>query len=51
MSIDCSGPYEQTMSGNLYIIRFIDLCSGYHECFPTADKSTDTIIHLLLEEI
>ncbi|CAC5402494.1 unnamed protein product [Mytilus coruscus] len=45
------GPYPTTMSGNRYIIGFIDLYSGWPEAFSVATKSTDNVAHLLIEEI
>ena len=46
-----SGPYPTSLSGNKYIIAFIDLYSGYPEAFPVPDKSADNVVHLLIEEI
>lgn len=51
LSIDFQGPFVQTRSHNRYILCFMDQYSGWLECFPTHDKSTDTVINLLLEEI
>ncbi|CAC5360921.1 unnamed protein product [Mytilus coruscus] len=48
---DLSGPYLTTMSGNRYIIGFIDLYSGWPEAFSVTTKSTDNVAHLLIEEI
>ena len=39
------------MSGNKYIVSFIDLFSGYPEAFACPDKSTQTIAHLIIDEI
>ena len=49
--LDLSGPYPTTMSGNKYIIGFIDLYSGWPEAFAVPDKSADNIAHLIIEEI
>ena len=38
------------MSGNKYIIGFIDLYSGWPEAFSVPAKSTDNVAHLLIEE-
>ncbi|CAC5422638.1 unnamed protein product [Mytilus coruscus] len=51
VGVDLSGPYPTTMSGNRYIIGFIDLYSGWPEAFSVATKSTDNVAHLLIEEI
>lgn len=51
VGLDLSGPYPTSLSGNKYIIGFIDLYSGYPEAFPVPDKSADNIVHLLIEEI
>jgi hypothetical protein len=46
-----SGPYPTSLSGNKYIISFIDIYSGWPEAFPVPDKSANNIVHLILEEI
>ena len=51
VSLDLSGPYPQSASGNKYIVAFVDWYSGWPEAFPTTDKSAATISSLLLEEI
>ena len=51
IGLDLSGPYPQTLSGNRYIISFIDLYSGWPEAFAVPDKSAENIAHLLIEEI
>lgn len=51
IAIDLSGPYPETLSGNKYIIGFIDHFSGYPEAFAVKDKKAETIAHLLIEEI
>ncbi|CAC5412398.1 unnamed protein product [Mytilus coruscus] len=51
VGVDLSVPYPTTMSGNRYIIGFIDLYSGWPEAFSVATKSTDNVAHLLTEEI
>ena len=51
LSLDLSGPYRKTLSGNIYIATFVDIYSGWPEAFPIPDKNADTIINLLLEEI
>ena len=50
-AIDVSGPYPTSLSGNKYIVSFIDLFSGYPEAFVCPDKSAQTIAHLIIDEI
>ena len=51
IGIDVSGPYPTSLSGNKYIVGYVDWCSGYPEAFAVPDKSADTIAHLIIEEI
>ncbi len=51
LSLDLSGPYPVSMTGNKYIIAFVDWFSGWVEAFPVPDKTADTVAHLLIEEI
>ena len=51
LSLDLSGPYPKTMSGNKYIIAFVDWFSGWPEAFAVPDKTADIVAHLLIEEI
>ena len=51
IGVDVSGPYPTTLSGNKYIIGFIDLYSGWPEAFSVPAKTTNNIAHLLIEEI
>jgi hypothetical protein len=46
-----SGPNQTLLSGNRYIISFIDFYSGWPESFLVPNKSDDNIVHLILEEI
>ena len=39
------------MSGNKYIVAFVDHYSGWPEEFAVPDKSADTIAQLLIEEV
>ena len=50
-AIDTSGPYPTSLSGNKYIVSFIDLFSGYPEAFACPDKSAQTITNLIIDEI
>jgi hypothetical protein len=51
IGLDLSGPYPTTLSGNKYIVSFIDIYSGWPEAFSVPSKEADNIVHLLLEEI
>ena len=51
IGLDLSGPYPTTLSGNRYIVTFVDLYSGWPEAFCVPDKAADNIVHLIIEEI
>ena len=51
ISMDLSGPYPTSLSGNKYIISFVDHFSGWPEAFAVPDKTAETVAHLLIEEI
>ena len=51
IAVDICGPYPQTTSGNQYIVTFIDIYSGWPECFPVPNKKAETVSHLLMEEV
>ena len=51
MGLDVSGPYPATLSGNKCIISFVDRFSGWPEVFAGPDKSAETVVHLVLDEI
>ena len=51
LSLDLSGPYPTTLSGNKYIIAFVDWFSGWPEAFAVLDKTADTVAQLIIEEI
>ena len=40
-----------TLPGNTNIIRFVDCYSGCPEAFAVPDKTAETVVYLLLEEI
>ena len=44
-------PYPKSLSGNKYIAAFVDHYSGWPEAFAVPDKSADTIVQLLIEEV
>ena len=51
LSLDLSGPYPKTLSGNKYIIAFVDWYSGWPEAFALPDKTADTVAHLIINEL
>jgi hypothetical protein len=51
VSLDISGPYSTTFSGNKYIVAFVDWYSGWGEAFAVPDKSAETVAHLLIDDI
>ena len=51
ISLDLSGPYPTSLSGNKYTVGFVDWYSGFPEAFAVPDKYADTIAHLIIEEI
>ena len=51
IALDLSGPFPTTLSGNRYIVTFIDLFSGWPEAFAVPNKDSSNICHIILEEI
>ena len=51
ISLDLSGPYPTSLSGNKYTVGSVDWYSGFPEAFAVPDKCADTIAHLIIEEI
>ena len=51
LALDISEPYSKTHSGNQYIVTFIDIYNGWPEAFAVPNKKTETVVHLLVEEI
>lgn len=51
IALDMVGPLPQTLSGNKYIVTFIDLYTGWPMAFPVPDKSAENIVHLIINEI
>ena len=45
-----TGIYHKTLSGNRYLIGFLDWYSGWPESFAVPDKTAETVVHLVLEE-
>ena len=50
-SLDLSGPYPKTLSGNKYIIDFVDWYSGWSEAFAVPGKTAETVAHLIIEKV
>ena len=51
LSMDISGPYLTPLSGNRYILGFVDHYSDWPEVFAIPDKSAQNIAHILVDEI
>eukprot|EP00745_Piridium_sociabile_P008697 TRINITY_DN158_c0_g1_i1.p1 TRINITY_DN158_c0_g1~~TRINITY_DN158_c0_g1_i1.p1 ORF type:complete len:1374 (-),score=188.80 TRINITY_DN158_c0_g1_i1:1054-5175(-) len=51
VSLDLSGPYPQSLTGNKYIVAFVDHYTGWPEAYAVPDKRADTIMQLLTEKI
>ena len=51
LSLDLSGPYPTTLSGNRYIIAFDDWYSGWPEAFSVPDKTAETVADLIIDKI
>ena len=51
VSLDISGPFPLTLSGNKYVVSFVDWLSGWIEAFAVPDKTADTVVFLLLNEV
>ena len=51
ISLDLAGPFPITLSGNRYVISFVDWLSGWIESFSVPDKTADSVVYLLQTEI
>ncbi|BFZ04571.1 hypothetical protein BsWGS_07610 [Bradybaena similaris] len=51
IGVDVSGPYPKSLSGNRYMVTFLDHYSLWPESFAVPDKTSETVAQLLLEEI
>ena len=51
VACDFVGPLPRTLSNNDHILHFHDLYSGWMMCFPTADKSSDTVCSILINDV
>ena len=51
LSLDLSDPYPTSLSGNKYIIAFVDWYSVWPEAFAVSDITADTVADLIIEQI
>jgi len=51
VSMDISGPYPRSLSGNKYILSIVDHYSGWPEAFPLPDKSAENVAHVVIDEV
>ena len=52
LSLNLSGLYPTTLSGDRYIIAFVDRYSGWSEAFSVPDKTAETVIaDLIIDKI
>ena len=49
--IDVVGPFTESMSGNKWIVVFVDHYSRWVEAFATKNHNADTVVDLLINEI
>ena len=49
--LDLSDPYPTSLSGNKYIIAFVDWYSGWSEAFAAQDKTADSVADLITEQM
>ena len=50
IGIDTCGPFIESYSGNTYLVTIVDWFTSWPECYPTKDKSAETVAKLLIEE-
>lgn len=51
LGLDLSRPYPRSLSGNRYIVGFVEVFSGWPEAFAVPDKKAENIAHLLIDII
>lgn len=51
VSMDISGPYPTSLSGNKYILSVVDHYSGWPEAFALPDKSAESVAHVVIDEV
>ena len=50
IGLDLSGSYSKRLSGNRYIIGFVEWYSGWCEAFAVPDKTAENVAPLLIDE-
>ena len=50
ISMDISGPYPTSLSGNRYVLSLVDHYSGWPEAYALPDKTAQSIAHVVLDE-
>ena len=50
ISIDTTGSFVESDTGERYVVSIIDHFSGWPECYAVKDKSAETVASLLLEK-
>ena len=51
LSMDISGPYPTSLSGNRYILSVVDHYTGWPEAFAIPDTSAQSVAHILVDEV
>ena len=51
LGLDLSGPYPTALSGNRYIIAFVDWYSGWPEAFSVPDKTAEKVADLIIDKM
>ena len=50
VSLDISGPYGETLRGNVYIVCFVDWLTNWPDAYAVADKKAQTVASLILTD-
>ena len=50
LGIDTVGPYVESHKGNQYMITLVCWFSSWLECYPTKDKTAETVARVLLDD-
>lgn len=51
IGVDMCGPYPESITGAKYILTVVDQYSGWAEAFAVANKKTETIVRIMIDEI
>lgn len=51
VSMDVSGPYEETSRGNMYTVSFVDWLLNWPEAYAVPNKKTQTVTDLVMNKI